>query len=250
MQPKLLLCLQFWEGDAQAASSLLRLMADIAPSAGYLNVDLLVSAKRDCELDMAAIQYAGRVFGQTHTFRCTSSARGWPSGPNSQIVETWRWFIRQNRMGRWDYEGIWFIEPDGVPLRRSWLSEVYDEWCLSDKLILGFVGPAWKSKEPGHVNGNLVARRALDQKLPGWPNAAGSVAWDQFWDKKQIPHAQASRLIYSDYKLGTEKRPLNGCDHLFENRPDQCTGEVLSPAFLHGVKDFKQAHECIRSRLL
>lgn len=243
-KPRLLLCLQMWSGDRDAGNSLLRLIADLAP-AKYDFADLLVSVQRDCPFDHDAINYAARLFSRTFTFRCVSSARGWPQGPNAQVTETWNYFMRNVRSGRFNHEGIWFIEPDGVPLRRTWLDEVYAEWVESPALILGFIGPIYKGTMAGHINGNLVARKAVDSRLPGWPNAPAGVAWDQHWDARSLPYAQSSRLIHSDYRC-----KLRDCDHLFEPRRDVVLGEVVRPAFLHGVKQYRVAHACVRSRLL
>lgn len=250
---KLLLALQYWKGDAEAASGLMRLLADLAPSDRYIEADLLISVKWDTPFDMDAIRYAARGFHQVHSFRAQGHEEDWPRSPNGLAYETYRWFIRLNRLGNWNYSGVWLIEPDSVPVARDFLPRIAAEWkatLAARKHLLGFVVGYDDKRGVDHMNGNCIISRDFIHNHPAFAGAVTNAAWDMQHRKAMLQHGVASRLIFSDYASGS-----TDCSRLFGSfslpRVHPLFGESpLRPAWVHGWKQWKVTQQCVRDRLI
>jgi hypothetical protein len=245
---KLLFCLQMWRGDAEAASSLLRLLADVAPDGKYPEADLLVSFTHDAPANEDAIRYAARAFGRVHTFRCQKGPEGWPCGPNHQAEQTWRYFVASVRSGRWNYSGIFLAEPDGIPCSRDWLVRVASEWDKCGANALGCFVPQGPSGVADHVNGNLILSAHLSDIRKDFARAPRDIAWDWHYRKFLMEQAKPSETIFSDYKTpSTDPEVLIRERHFVKGHPQH--GTPVRPAWLHGTKNWQVVHQAMREFL-
>jgi hypothetical protein len=243
---QLLFCLQMWKGDVDAASSLLRLIADIAPPGKYQEADLLVSVTNNAPIDNEAVRYAARAFNRVHTFRCSVGPEGWPCGPNHQAEQTWRYYCASIRSGRWKYTGIFLAEPDGIPCSRDWLTRVADEWNGCGKNAMGCFVPSGPQGVSDHVNGNLILSHKLGAIRMDFARAPRDLAWDWHYRQFLMGQAHPSTTIFSDYKTPDLEpevlvRPrVWSPGHPLHGTPD------VNPAWLHGTKHWQIVHPAMR----
>jgi hypothetical protein len=120
---------------------------------------------------------------------------GWPQGPNSMFEQVgWLLALRKNK-DPW----LW-CEPDAIPLRPTWVTEIEREYREARKPFMGSVIEAGTSF-PKHMNGNGVypanffglAPRLMDPK-------AGQIAFDIRAASQIIPQCHSTSLIYSLYR--------------------------------------------------
>jgi hypothetical protein len=252
---KLLYALQFHKGDQQMAMNLARLIADVIPERKCTDFDMMFAASANASFDMATIRYCARKFGQVRTFRCVKDINGWPAGPNNQAHETARYFAQQCMSGRWNYAGILLGEPDCVPLKREFFALIAAEWRQGPQTVMG----PWIVHGPPpynqHINGNSVFGPQFVYNNPVIFRADDWIGWDAANAGLLMQHGRASKWMFSDYRLGKKDNPWKGCDHLFAPRP------FMKPhpfwklgnqdvAYMHGVKAWQEAQECVRHRLL
>lgn len=248
----IILNIQHWEGDKAQAMALLRLMADLEP-VKRTNAYVLVTCRFDGTFDEESIAYASSKF-DIRKFRTTRKATGWPNGPNQMAGESYLHCVEGHRKGLFpNAEVVMFIEADCVPLRKTWISELYEEYKQSGKMITG----CWLKKlDAGveHVNGNCLMSINFWKRCKGmfWPDIKGG--WDATLRHHMLPVAAPSKLIWSDYQLGMAHNPWKGCSYLWQpkrfNDPSNAFyGQDLYPVWFHGVK-VMDGLECVRNRLL
>lgn len=244
MKP-LLLALQFHKGDKEQAMALARLLADLGPSPHHL----LFYARYDCDHDAATIDYCAQAFAGTHHASSKRKISGWPIGPNAMVMDLFQLSHLKHKRGEWDYSGIMLLESDCVPLRRTWLDEIHQEWAEGKQLVLGHWIGQKNNPNQSHMNGNLIFSprltftfgQLLSDNVP-------KQAWDvEFW-RYYWKAARASKLIYSDYRV-----KFTDCATLHAPRSypkgHAFPGAPIQPAWLHGCKD-PRALECVRAALL
>lgn len=253
MKP-LLLALQFHVTDYEAAMSLVELICDTMEPGQEQFADFMFAASARADLDRHIVREAARRFRQVHTFRCTKDINGWPAGPNNQAFEVAHHFASMCLSGRWEYAGMLLAEPDCVPLRRDWIELLTREWHDGPPTCLGpwvTCGPAPYNQ---HINGNSIFGPHWIATHKQAFRAPSPIGWDAFNAGMIMSSGRASRWIFSDYVLGTERNPWRGCDDLFKPREILAPHPLArngpqSPAWLHGPKCWKEAHACVRERL-
>jgi hypothetical protein len=259
MDNKVLMALQFSPMDREAAMALALLIRDVVLTSGGKSpdADFMFAARYDCETDLAVVREVGRAFTRCWTYVSTTQFNGWPAGPNALFSDTYRYFCNQCARGKWRYRGIWFLEPDCVPLSRDFIQKIVGEFRDCRRPGLGFFH-CHGDKRPNHVNGNLLLTPEFSKTYPQIFALKRDVAWDALHAKTLMNVCHPSKYIWSDYRLGAEENPFHGCDQLWAERdvasfwpkhPLAPTGPV-HPVWLHGIKAWKQAHECVRDRLV
>lgn len=249
MSNHLLLALQFHEGDKKQAMDLSRLMVDTIGHKTDL-ADILFFARYDCAVDNDAVIHAETAFKKVHVAQSKRRMTGWPIGPNAMAMDLFALVHSKHVKKEWDYSGVMMIEADCIPLRSTWLTELYAEWHAGQQMIMG----AWigSKRDPikSHINGNLIFSPRITHVVPALlSSTTPTLAWDvRFW-KNWMHVAKPSRLIYSDYKVD-----FTDCDVLWAPRTytaadSPLADQTLSPCWLHGCKDLR-ALECARERLL
>jgi hypothetical protein len=238
--PKILLVLQFWEGDKEQAMQLARFIADLSPGMND-HADFLFAARFDCPQDNDAVKYVSRKFN-VWTTTCRRRGVGWPHGCNELWFGTMSWIYDMITMKKLQhYKAVFTFEADCVPMRPDWLQHFCREWDAIQTVQPIYVAGALLRAPGEHINGNAMF--STDLKFLRWiakdiVSAASSAGWDfwlapqfrqwgwaqlpgllSYWNAQTMPEAEINRLFWSGI------------------------------AFLHGVKDdslFKEA----RRRLL
>ncbi len=225
--------------------ALARLLADLGPTEHHL----LFYRRYDTTHDDATIAYCASRFANVLIGGSVRKISGWPIGPNAMAMDLFTLCHQKHKAGEWDYSGIMLLESDALPLRASWLAELYTEWCQGKQLILGAWIGAKNNPQQSHMNGNLIFSPRLTFTFPQLLSRnVPKLAWDVFFWRYYWKQARASRLIYSDYRV-----KFTTCDALYAPRKyekgNPLAGIDLAPVWLHGCKDAK-AMECVRERLL
>ncbi len=181
---KILIALQFWNGDKPYAMHLARLLADIEP-AMCQKADFLFVSRFDCDHDQATINYVARKF---NTFSYVSKRRGtgWPSGCNATFFGTLEWFYHKKNMGQiLPYRSIFLFEADGVPMSLNWIDGLRKVWDNANSVRPVCIAGAWLENGPipdcGHINGNCMMTG--DLKFLRWlvtrvTDVSVNVGWD------------------------------------------------------------------------
>lgn len=229
-QQRILLALQFWEGDKAQAMRVARLVADLEVRHSE-RVDFLFVSRFDCTQDMDTVKYVSSKFN-THTFiNRHRRGSGWPFGCNDLWFGTMD-HVYTERLARKmpDYKFILTFEADSCPLRRDWVLRLEEFWDNARVKVCGPMVP-YGPPESGHrhINGNTMLSGDMDflhwvSRKVGGCNPAGG------WDWLLAPQFM---------KLGWANCPLMRSHW---RAPDATDAGIVKlqehgVAFLHGVKD-------------
>lgn len=149
---KLLLALQFWNGDKEQAMKVARLIADLEPRHSEY-ADFLFVSRFDCSHDKKTLDHVSRKFNvYSHISRRREV--GWPGGCNGLFFGTMDWIYSVNEAKRFPtYRAILTFEADAVPLSPNWISELSREWDRAQPAKM--VG-AFQTNPAPHLNGNAL----------------------------------------------------------------------------------------------
>lgn len=243
---------QFWKGDKDNMMALARLIADLEPT--YRNdVYFLFTARFDCEHDEATIAYVAKKF-KVLRHRTRRKATGWPAGPNQMMADSYSYLIETNRAKDLGIDVILFMEADDVPLHKDWINLLWKEWKESGKQVSG----AWLKPQDcsggEHINGNCLIGINFWKQAKPILNPPSKGGWDAVLRHVILPNGHPSRLIWSDYHLGTERNPWKGDDYLWAPKrygdpANALYGQDIYPVFLHGPKT-TQGVDAVRKKLL
>ena len=219
MTNRLLIALQYWEGDRIRALTLADFLADLEPVKSPI-ADFLFVCRFDSTLDDATIQYVARKFN-VFTMRSRRRETGWPNGCNGLWFSTMEWvqsMIAARKIPA--YKAIFTCEADGCPIQRDWLARMSAEWDrVNQKSPVVIAGAL---VEPGpHINGNAlitgdlhfltwIARRvggiipncgwdfylAQEFKRRGWANVPGM---QSIYNTPTFSEEQYQKMIDNDW---------------------------------------------------
>ncbi len=250
---KLLIAVQYCPLDKDMGEALLRLIADLEEKKCD-TATILFSTRYDMDPDPELVRYVSRRF-DVLTHRSRRKADGWPAGPNAQFADTYSAFVNHTKSGTkgWNFDYCLFLEADDVPMRRGWHEEIRQEAYLSGKMV---IGPWLKPMDCGHehINGNCVIHKDFWRKCRQVFTPPSSRGWDVAIKHDMMRNGHPSKLIYSDYRLGTTDNPWKSDEHFLGPRryldpSNALYGQDLYPSVLHGCKT-TQGLDAVRKKLL
>lgn len=248
----LILNVQFFDGDKAQAMALARLIADLEDKPRS-DVAVMFTARFDCQHDEETIAYVAQKF-QVLRYTTKRKATGWPNGPNQMMACSYEYLVEKWVRGKLPkVKAVMMIEADCVPLYKNWLDQLINEWNNCGKSVLG----AWLKKGDAsgeHVNGNCIMSIDFWKKCRGIMHPPSRGGWDAALAYGILPNAAPSRLIWSDYRLGTSDNPWKGEDYLWAPKrygapSNALYGQDLQPVWYHGIKVL-DGITCARKRLL
>ncbi len=225
---KILLALQFWEGDRAKAMQTARLIADLQPKRDD-RFDFLFSARFDCPHDMETVRYVANKFA-VHTFiNKNRRGEGWPHGPNELWFGTVDHVYDFSQAQRFpQYRAILTFEADAYPLTPSWLSVLLEEWHKAEAKGVKMLG-SMQPYPAEHVNGNCLI--SGDSRYLHWiSREVGGTSPHGGWD--YVLRHEFKRRGWSDCSAMKSYWGSKSSTDTFLNRLSQ-EGVV----FLHGIKD-------------
>ena len=182
---QIIIALQFWEGDKEAAMRNARRIADIEPKFRE-DTEIMFCARFDCEFDEETITYVSLKF-KTHRFRSARRGTGWPHGCNELALSSLHEVANRYHTGEWlNFKAAFLMEADCVPVANEWLDYLHAEWDEAASLGKEVAG-CWlpfHGKTFGHINGNLLIHPYLVRKRQ-IQGCAPDVGWDD-WVAPQI----------------------------------------------------------------
>lgn len=218
MAGKIVLCMQYWDGDREQALRVARFMADIQPTHSE-KFDFMFAVRPDSSLCPDTIRHVSRKFN-VWTRKTSRKEIGWPAGPNGMVSDLFLDALMRYRSGVWkNVKAVWLLESDVVPLTVDWLDRIEREWDAAGKLVMGAWSPEWS--HVGHVNGNLLFSPRLAEVVKGLEGCPPHIPWDTFHAPKFARHWHKSSQMGNLYRI------------------QNVTTEQLDPAwcFVHGIKD-------------
>ncbi len=226
---KMVVALQFWEGDKARAMHLARLIADIEPAKNE-QVDIAFVARFDAKHDKETIAKVSEKFG---VWELTGRRRGigWPHGCNELALDLLQQSAERSKPGGpWaGYKALYLIESDVLPMCKNWLARLSDEWDVAQENGKFCVG-AWCPfhSAVGHLNGNMIVAPDITLRIKGLERVPPRAGWDAYFAPKFSPHWHKSILLQNHYDYRSNIPP----EILFS-----CVDGVTPPAVVHGVKD-------------
>jgi len=154
MVNRILIALQYWNGDKARALELARYLADLEPVKSQL-ADFLFAARFDSKIDAPTVAHVARKFN-VYTRVSRRRGTGWPDGCNELWFSVMEWvhsMIKTKKVPH--YKAIFTCEADGAPIQRDWIARISGEW---DRVNTPKpVAVAGALVDPGpHVNGNAM----------------------------------------------------------------------------------------------
>lgn len=179
--PRILLALQYWDGDRERAEDLARFLTDVE-SEFRGDADFLISARADSAVDPLLVEYVSKRF-KCYSNVGTSPLRGYPDGSFGLWNDTIR-FVRDGcRDGKLPrYDCILTFEADCVPLVRNWIDKLLEAWrdeaAPHNRIAIGQHWGLAECPYP-HINGNLLVSGKQEhlEILAEW-QAKSMNAWD------------------------------------------------------------------------
>ncbi len=235
---KILLALQFWEGDKAQAMRVARVIADLEP---YFctKADFLFMARFDCSQDLETIKEVSKKFQVLHR---VNRRRGemWPHGCNELwfgVMDYVYSYSHPEAKKIPSYKAILTFESDSCPLIPHWIERLSESW---DRANVKVHGPM-QIYPRQHINGNSLF--SGDMKFLHWiSREVGGCAPSGGWDYILAP--EFSRRGWSDCPL---MKSWWQCPTL----PEETYQDLIQKGvvFLHGVKD-NSVVNLVRKRFL
>lgn len=179
MENRLLLALQFWEGDKDRAMALARFLADLEPEKVQL-ADFLFMSRFDCKVDEAVVHHVARKFN-TRSLVSRRRGIGWPIGCNELWLSVMEWITSMTKARKIPrYKAVFTFEADGAPICRDWITRLSLEWERVNQEKQVVIAGALVDPGP-HINGNaLVSCRwpFLEWVCRHMTSRATTAGWD------------------------------------------------------------------------
>jgi hypothetical protein len=237
---KLLVCIQYYPGDRDAAMRIARFIADLEVKRRD-DVEFCFAARFDASHDEDTIRYVMNKF-KCHKFHSTRNEKNWPAGCNALWHDLMTWTTCQVRDSFAQWEAVLTTESDSVPLDRDWINKLMMEWDNAVKQGKFIVGCAIdKGLRDEHINGNALWDARLMQKIPTMYGTPHDKSWDVFHAKKYMKHSYDTPFMKSSHNI--EKLCPVTEQILYSPR---LLG--ITPVFFHGAKSDK-AEKIVRQKL-
>jgi hypothetical protein len=194
----LILALQFYEGDKEAAMRNARRIADNEPEFRK-DTEFCFVTRFGTEHDQATVDYVAKKF-KTTTFTSNRRGTGWPHGCNETWCATMQESLNRVKSGEWALaKAIFTFEADCIPVSRNWIQRLHEEWKKTEdagKWICGWHGP---HEDTGHINGNALFTPSLAKFIPKIAGCDARLAWDCAFARVFQPHWRVANFLENLY---------------------------------------------------
>lgn len=179
MAGKILIALQFWEGDRAQALELAKFLADIEPRHQAL-ADLLLVHRVDCRAPNEIVSHVSRKFN-TFVYKSPRSESGWPQGCNALMESTVEWaYCMMDAKRVPDYKAVFLCEADGGPVSRDWIVKMSQAWDDANRRKPVVIAGPLVHAPNEHINGNCMLSGSSDflRWLVRGPKSVSAGGWD------------------------------------------------------------------------
>ena len=232
-ETKLMIVMQYWDGDKPQAEKFLRLITDMQD--GYsTEAGVMFSARFDSSIDEKLVEYVSRKFPVV-TYVGRRRGTGWPFGCNEVWFDTMLWLFGERRVGRLkEYKAALTMEADDAPLAKDWIKRLSNAFDAARPAHVVGRLYSWdrrneKTKsESFHCNGNAMFALSpeLERVLVSTQGVPAGSPWDCFMARAFEKVGWASTMsIWSMYKQKAMTAEVFDWMHR------------RGGAFVHGFKD-------------
>lgn len=237
-EKKLLIVIQYYEGDQEESEQLGALIADLERIRNR-DADILIYRRHDApEFSRSVRSKLEEKFDKVFFETCRrKDAKGYPFAAN-QMWHDLVTLVAQYNPWRTNYYAFLPLEADCVPVRPGWIRELIAEFKHAK--AEGFAATGFIHNDPTpHMNGVAVYDINIWGIVGGGILNGGNaqVAYDIYHGRNLLPVSMNTPLIMFQYR-----RPTISADDLF--RPWR---DGVEPALFHGVKD-ASAREAVRAK--
>lgn len=197
----LIVAIQFWEGDAEQAFRLARLLTDIEP-AHRDDVTIALCGRFDTERTPHLVDTWWHCLKRFRavSLRSKREATGHPDGCFGLWAGTMEQLAERWATGQTEACSVFTVEADGVPLSVDWISRLQREHARALRAGKRVTGAFTESGgELPHINGSLLAHLSLWADRPSLHRTPAGQAWDIFHAPALLAEAQATPLIKNVY---------------------------------------------------
>lgn len=235
---KLLIVIQYYDGDKAAAEELGALIADLERVRNH-TADIMIFRRFDAsEYSSEIISRLRDKFDKVHVESSRRrDAKGYPFGPNQMWADL---VCIMGQMSQWkdNYYAFLPLESDCVPVHPNWTNELADEFKVAKARGYSAVGHINEAPIP-HLNGVAI----YDSQI--WSIVGGTklngcdpqIAYDIYHRDDILPLAYNTPTVMMQFQ-----RPTITPGDLF--RPWK---NGIEPALFHGVKD-SSARSAVRAK--
>ena len=228
MNVPILICIPFWKGDQGQAIELCRIIAGLQAAHAAQTAHVMLINRQDCPMDTNMVKIISSKFN-TLTYKSPSALRGWPSGPNGMFGTTMIHIANQFAK---NYECVFWMEPDCVPLKPNWFWDLVLEWRRKHPKakIVGCRHDCNGNGTGDHITGCALYDPNIARIMPAITRCC-NIAWD---------YALRDRIV-----------AIGGSTKLIQNRYRQINvpaGAIEEPgvSVCHGVKDRSVVNAVVR----
>lgn len=219
----ILVVIPFWKGDFDQAMNLCKIIAGLQPHHVGSACHVMLVARQDMKHDMNMIKIVMAKFN-TFTHISKSNLRGWPAGPNGMFGTTMIHIANNNKKN--NYECIYWLEPDAVPICPNWFTDLHNVWKGKhpNALIMGCRSDCNGDGTGDHITGCALYHPNIAKLMPEITSCSGT-AWDYHCRAKIVARGGHTNTIENWYKA-TNADPLLVVDRLSKG-----------VRIIHGFKD-------------
>lgn len=230
---RIMLILQYWEGDKEQAMRLARLIGKMKTSRD--NADLILMSRRDTKESKEQILVMQECVKSMPTYlrRGSRTETGYPGGCNALWCDSMHFTALACRKGapHEDITCVLCFEPDCVPLKEYWADDLLEAYIKDPCLMMGNYIP----HGPPHINGNAVFDPMLFRKASNIHGFNIRAPWDtSIWP---MIHNQSRHtpLIRSEWK---REKPLTPKEIENSYCSEDWNGKKFDgkPVLFHGYK--------------
>lgn len=232
---KLLIVIQYWNGDLAAAEALANLIADLEKCKNQ-EADILLFGRFDAlPFPKGAVANLQRKFANVYQERCRRiNAKGYPYGPNEMFYDL---VMRMAHPNRSEFYSAWLnLEADCCPTRPGWINELTTAFRAREEGVMA-IGHKCARPVP-HLNGVAVYDAKFLKVFGAACGGAPRAAYDIQHAGKILPVARDCSEIFLDFNRATIV-----AEDLFASQKGK------PPCLYHGVKD-GSARACVRDRYI
>lgn len=192
----MIVCIPFWEGDKSKAFDLCRILAGLQDHHVGKIVHVLLVARQDCSHDENMIKIIMAKFN-TFTHVSTSPMKGWPDGPNGMFGSA---MIHIANNGKNDYECVYWMEPDAIPLCPNWFVDLLQVWRgrHPSSLVVGCRADCNGDGSGDHITGCALYHPNIARLMPKLTSCTGQ-AWDYKFRAEIVQKGGSTHLIENWY---------------------------------------------------
>jgi hypothetical protein len=176
---------------------LCKILAGLQPHHVGKEAHVMLIARQDCHHDQNMIKIVMAKFN-TFTHVSKSPMKGWPDGPNGMFGSTMMHIANNQKKNQ--YECVYWMEPDAIPLCPNWFSDLLQVWRTRHikSLVVGCRGDCNGDGSGDHITGCALYHPNIAKLMPEICGCTGQ-AWDYKYRAKIVANGGHTPLIENFY---------------------------------------------------